>query len=74
MTDIVPVTGVTADEALALAAAAEQASEHPLGEAIVRAAKGRGLALPPVAEFTSVAGQASRRWRRTGACSSAIGP
>ncbi len=57
LTDVVPVPGVTADEALALAAAAEQGSEHPLGEAIVRATKERGLALPPVSEFVSVAGQ-----------------
>src|SRR5213592_1663207 len=37
-----------ADEILALAAAAEQASEHPLGEAVVARAKERGLALPPM--------------------------
>jgi Cu+-exporting ATPase len=45
------------DEILALAAAAEQASEHPLGEAIVARAKERGLALPPMREFSTVAGQ-----------------
>ena len=45
------------DEVLALAAAAEQASEHPLGEAIVARAKDRGLALPPIGEFATVAGQ-----------------
>src|SRR5437773_2214605 len=42
---------------LALAAAAEQASEHPLGEAVVARAKERGLALPPMREFSTVAGQ-----------------
>jgi Cu+-exporting ATPase len=57
VTDIVPASGVVLEDALALAAAAEQASEHPLGEALVRAAKDRGLALPPVAGFTSVPGQ-----------------
>ncbi len=46
-----------ADEILALAAAAEQASEHPLGEAVVARAKERGLALPPMREFSTVAGQ-----------------
>ena len=46
-----------ADEILALAAAAEQASEHPLGEAVVARAKERGLALPPIREFSTVAGQ-----------------
>ena len=57
VTDIVTVSGVGEDDALAVAAGAEQASEHPLGEAIVRLAKERGLALPPVGEFTAVPGQ-----------------
>ena len=48
---------VAEDDVLALAAAAEQGSEHPLGEAIVARAKERGLALPPIAEFTTVPGQ-----------------
>ena len=48
---------VSADEVLALAAAAEQGSEHPLAEAIVASAKERGLALPPIAEFVTVPGQ-----------------
>jgi len=45
------------DEVLALAAAAEQGSEHPVGEAIVARAKERGLALPPIGEFATVPGQ-----------------
>jgi Cu+-exporting ATPase len=57
VTDVVPVGRAVEDEVLALAAAAEQGSEHPLGEAIVARAKERGLALPPVTEFTSVPGQ-----------------
>jgi Cu+-exporting ATPase len=57
VTDVIPVPGVEADELLALAAAAEQGSEHPLGEAIVSEAKARGLALPPVSEFQAVPGQ-----------------
>jgi Cu+-exporting ATPase len=57
VTDVVPVAGVGEDEVLALAAAAEQGSEHPLGEAIVRRAKQRGVALPPLTEFTAVPGQ-----------------
>ena len=57
VTDIVTVPGVGEDDALAVAAGAEQASEHPLGEAIVRLAKERGLALLPVGEFTAVPGQ-----------------
>jgi Cu+-exporting ATPase len=42
---------------LALAAAAEQGSEHPIGAAIVTGAKERGLALPVVTEFETVPGQ-----------------
>jgi Cu+-exporting ATPase len=57
VTDVVPASGAAADDVLALAAAAEQGSEHPLGEAIVGLAKARGLALPPVASFEAVPGQ-----------------
>ena len=57
VTDVVPAAGITPDEALALAAAAEQGSEHPLGEAILSEAKARGLALPPVGAFEAVPGQ-----------------
>jgi P-type Cu+ transporter len=57
VTDVIATPGVAEDDVLALAAAAEQGSEHPIGEAIVARAKERGLALPPVTEFTTVPGQ-----------------
>jgi len=57
VTDVVPAAGVTEEDVLAFAAAAEQASEHPIGEAIVARAKERGLALPPVTGFATVPGQ-----------------
>jgi len=45
------------DELLRLVAAVEGKSEHPVGEAIVRAAKdGRGLALPEAKDFDSEPG------------------
>ncbi|MFT5193764.1 MAG: Cu+-exporting ATPase [Cellvibrionaceae bacterium] len=44
------------DELLRLAASAERGSEHPLGEAIVRNANDKGLALATPAEFEAVAG------------------
>jgi Cu+-exporting ATPase len=44
------------DDVLRLAAAVEQASEHPLAAAIVRGAKERGLALSRPAEFRSLTG------------------
>ncbi|GAB3262170.1 heavy metal translocating P-type ATPase [Alteromonas gracilis] len=42
-----------ADAVLTLAAAAESDSEHPLGRAIVQAAKDRGLDLPASRDFSS---------------------
>jgi cobalt/nickel-transporting P-type ATPase D len=42
---------------LQLAAAAEQPSEHPLGRAIVEAARGRGIAIPRVEEFRALPGR-----------------
>ncbi|MBS1854253.1 MAG: cadmium-translocating P-type ATPase [Acidobacteria bacterium] len=44
------------DELLALAAAAEQYSEHPLGKAIVDAARERGIALRAAERFSAAAG------------------
>src|SRR5215471_5601044 len=57
VTDVAPAPGIAADDLLALAAAAEQGSEHPLGEAIAGHAKSRGRALPPVTSFRAVPGQ-----------------
>src|SRR5215468_11833459 len=57
VTDIVPAPGIVPDDVLALAAAVEQGSEHPLGEAVVAEAKARGLAMPLVSGFTAVPGQ-----------------
>jgi Cu+-exporting ATPase len=57
VTEVVPAAGIDPDLVLALAAAVEQGSEHPLGEAIVTAAKARGLAMPPVREFRAAPGQ-----------------
>ncbi|WTZ45227.1 heavy metal translocating P-type ATPase [Streptomyces sp. NBC_01390] len=44
------------DRLLMLAAAAEQPSEHPLGRAVVEAARERGLALSVAEDFTSTPG------------------
>ncbi|RYE03456.1 MAG: heavy metal translocating P-type ATPase [Sphingomonadales bacterium] len=48
--------GTTEDELLALAAAIERRSEHPLAHAIVSAAEERGLTIAPAEDFTSTTG------------------
>jgi Cu+-exporting ATPase len=53
---VAPAAGFTETELLQLAAAAESPSEHPLGRAIVAAARERSLALPPVTEFQAAPG------------------
>ncbi len=56
VTDIVPAPGYDELLLLSMAAAAERGSEHPLGEAIVKAATARGLQLPEVSDFLAVPG------------------
>ena len=50
-------TGFDPSELLALAAAVERASEHPLAAAVVRGAEDRGLSLPAVRDFESRTGK-----------------
>jgi heavy metal translocating P-type ATPase len=57
---IIPVEGWDADRVLAVAASAEQASEHPLGQAVVNAAEERGLALDRAEAFEAIAGKGVR--------------
>ncbi|MFN3648559.1 MAG: heavy metal translocating P-type ATPase [Armatimonadota bacterium] len=59
LTDVLAAAGGEAAETelLRLAAAAERSSEHPLGEAIVRAAEARGLPLPEPSAFQSLTGR-----------------
>ncbi|MDR3249247.1 MAG: heavy metal translocating P-type ATPase, partial [Treponema sp.] len=49
--------GVRSEEFLRVAASVEKGSEHPLGQAIVRAAEGRGLELPVAEGFKSLTGR-----------------
>jgi Cu+-exporting ATPase len=57
VTEITPAAGFDQARLLRLAASLERASEHPLAEAIVRAAGDRHLALAAVAGFESITGQ-----------------
>jgi len=59
VTDVVraPGTATSEDELLALVAALESASEHPLADAIVRHAHERGLNLATPEQFQSVTGR-----------------
>ena len=58
--DITPADGWSADAVLSLAAALEEHSEHPLGQAIVRAARERGLTLADATDFAATAGQGAQ--------------
>ncbi len=51
-----PGTSLGERELLTLAAAAEDGSEHPLGRAVVAAARDQGLHVPPATQFTAVPG------------------
>jgi Cu+-exporting ATPase len=48
------------NQLLALAASMERGSEHPLAEAIVQAARDRGLALDEATEFVALTGKGAR--------------
>ena len=56
VTDVVALDGEEA-EVLRLAASVEQGSEHPIGEAIVQAARGRQLPLAAVSDFQAIGGK-----------------
>ncbi len=61
VTDLVRAKGAPDEHVLlALVAAAERGSEHPLGEAIVRHVREAGLEIPDATSFDAVAGQGVR--------------
>ncbi len=55
--DVATVRGVTADEAIRLAAGLERDSEHPIAKAIVKSAADRKLTVPASADFEYVTGR-----------------
>ncbi len=54
--DIVTFDGLDSDKALMVAGSAEKLSEHPLGQAIVKKAEGKGIRLDEAKEFMAVPG------------------
>ena len=56
LTDVIAAPGRGEDDALALAAAVERSSEHPLAQAIVEGAEGRGLAISEPERFDALPG------------------
>ena len=56
VTDVLPLEELSQDEVLRLAAISEKGSEHPLGQAIVKSAKERGLVIADPDSFEAVIG------------------
>jgi Cu+-exporting ATPase len=54
---VIPTPGVAEEDVLRLAAGLERSSQHPLAEAVVRAAEKRGLAVPSVEGFDAPVGR-----------------
>jgi Cu+-exporting ATPase len=60
LTAIEALGGIDEDELLELVAAVESASEHPLAEAIVKAAKAKSLATAKASDFSSTTGEGAQ--------------
>lgn len=60
VTDVVPIGSTSADQLLRLSASVEALSEHPLGVAVVNAARQDGLAVAEVQNFSIVSGKGLR--------------
>ncbi len=56
VTDAIPAGGTDEDDLLKIAGAAESRSGHPLAEAVLRAARNRGLDLPAAGDLQSIPG------------------
>jgi len=57
VTDVIAAPFSSLEEVLRLAASAEHSSEHPLGEAVIKAALDKKLELSPSSDFNALPGQ-----------------
>ncbi|MBZ0280394.1 MAG: heavy metal translocating P-type ATPase [Anaerolineae bacterium] len=60
VTDVIPLNGFEVAELLRLTAVAERGSEHPLGQAVVKAAQERGITLTQPQSFEAESGRGIR--------------
>lgn len=60
LVDVTPSGRLTPTAALQAAASVEAGSEHPVAQAIVRAAQQRGIELRPISDFTNLPGMGAR--------------
>ncbi len=60
VTETLPAPGVAEAELLALSAAIEGGSEHPIAAGVVRSARDRGLRLPNISDFEAITGKGVR--------------
>jgi Cu+-exporting ATPase len=60
LTDLVLADGAERSQVLRLVAAVEAGSEHPIAQAILRAARAEELEVPEVSDFTSITGYGVR--------------
>lgn len=56
VTDIVPVTAISVQDLLRIAASLEQGSEHPLARAVLDSAQKQQLSLQPIDDFSAITG------------------
>lgn len=56
LTQVVPLASMTEDDALALAAAVESGSEHPMARAVAAGARARALTVPAAGEAAALPG------------------
>lgn len=60
VTDIVPLTDLSANEILRISASVEKFSQHPLASAIIRNAEKQNIELVPVHDFQSITGKGAK--------------